>query len=253
MNPILIKLLITIPLVLIWGFLTLTTVKYCITIWRVRNVDTQVALRLMKNAVTDTLPKNPLSTLAEGVRERRTVKVTWDAVKGLPMILADGATISGDTLKGRTQYRLQIENDTEDVFRQMNWRLQTPYPVEAISFSRSEKCVDPRLVDDQPWVFEGGGSAKVQGRPMSRLKRVFIAELEPKGVVELLLVLNTKSEVEFSPSLTFVFADYRALIQKESFDREFYSALTVIDEKVVMDSTIQRPPKLTEAAMDLEF
>ena len=93
------------------------------------------------------------------------------------------ATISGDTLKGRTQYRLQIENDTEDVFRQMNWRLQTPYPVEAISFSRSEKCVDPRLVDDQPWVFEGGGSAKVQGRPMSRLKRVFIAELEPKGVV----------------------------------------------------------------------
>lgn len=254
MSPTVIKLLVTIPLVMFWGFLTITTVKYCVTIWRVRNLDTQVAVRLMKNAVTDTLPKNPFRTIAEGVREHRTVTVTWESVEGIPIPLVNGAVLSDDGLKDRKQYRLQIKNDTVDVLRQMNWRLQTPYPVVAISFSRSDNCVDPRLVDDSPWIFEGGGTVKVQGTPMSRLKRVSIAELYPKGLVEILLVLNTRSEAESGPELTFILASYQALIQGESFDREFYAALSVTaDKAVLMDTTTPRPPKLTEVAGDLEF
>jgi hypothetical protein len=249
MTSVLLKLTVTILLVLFWVFVTAQSLKYCINVWRVRKVDTRVALRLFKSAVRDALPKNPLSAFVEGVREERTPRVTLKTVDGLPLPLTDGATLTVESMKNRRQYRLTIVNDTPDVLRQMTWRFQLPYRMESISVVRAEGTIDAKVIGEEPWI--ASGNVIVHGKPMSRVHVLSVAELSPKGIVELMLVLNTRDEAKFSPDLTFIFGQYTAVIQKETFPREFYSALSVqADGTVVMDPTASRPAKLVKIIVD---
>lgn len=262
----LIRYAVILVILALWVIGTFWAVSSVLRIHRVGNVDTAVAVRLVRK----TLFKNPFAKFSEMVSERADLALSLTALKGITLAPVVGEVISAEYLQDRRQYLLAVRNPSKDPFSDINLRLQFPYPVETYQISDQHGADDVtfRAAPMMTMNVFGGGQIRVQRQPLTRDCGLQIAQLRPKGQVDILLVLNSwrdprgktipphegarYSVPDVGPEITYIFGSFNLAAAGETIERDYYAPLLLNDDKTVTLGPPRPRPKNLVEETDIE-
>jgi hypothetical protein len=236
---------------------------------QISNVEPKAPWLAVMKVIRDKIP-NPFATLTEGVRERAELVVMIKELEGYTFVPQGGEVISSQFLADRKQYSLSVGNESQSAFHDINLRLQLPYPLEDFKVFRTLNARDTNFSPiGTSMTFRGSGSVHVFRKPLSRAYQLRINELNPRGTVEILFLLNSwrdprgksipKEEAvlyfvpESGPNVTYVHGTFSIQVGDETVTKEYYAPIILGGDKtIVLGPSGLRPETMEEIIAGFE-
>lgn len=255
----LVRVAVTLVVVLIFCGAGYWTAKKVWDMWKPREVDLGVSVRLAGKLVA-----KPVSTLTDLVRERPELQLLWEPQDGYAFDLKGGEEITTESRVDFRQYLLTILNASK--VQAVSAELSIQLPV----YISSERVVDRSgadSVDVNPGrpmmkvVTEGAGaSVKISpgARIMSRTCKLKIVKLAPTGGrVAVLFDLNAWADADDKPTFPkerdgtyhYVLADMAYDIDGETFKDSFYAPFSLSTARSVAMGDVVRGDAVPKVLM----
>lgn len=243
----------------IWAVITYFVGYSCYTVWRMKDLDVKATKTLLYRSVMARW-RNPFETITSHIREKSEPTVVWTPLAGYTPPPSFTGKIDERFLADKKQYSFTVSNSTDESFKDVSWVLQFPYPVEESFVSEEIGCTQARfsVAGGGLMLIPSGGEIEVSRRPKSRSYSLSVVELQPKGVIKLLILLNSERDPRgkrlplaerqryqvprVDPSLTYVYGSYKILAGNQVLDDLYYAPFSLDESKIVSLGLSQAAP-----------